>query len=140
MLDTPALRMSTVWNPRVDSEEAALGKALRTGGAAPPGALGRGDTGEALATWGTVAPGSLAAVDIADQRFIGLASSVDGDAADAIDDNGRFRRSLTNALTPCWGPLTKRGPRAVVALSGGRNPIGVGISAGLVDQPKFGSP
>src|ERR1700752_3925003 len=49
-------------------------------------------------------------------------------------------RSLAKAAIPCWVPLIKSGPRAVVALSGGRNPNGVGTSAGPVDQPKFGSP
>ena len=86
-----------------------------------------------------IAEGSVAAVDNAGKRSVMLGIE-GGDAAGTSDDNERFCRSFTNALTPCWVPLTKSGPRAVVSLSGGKNPNGVGISAGLVDQPKFGSP
>src|SRR5438270_7897201 len=50
-------------------------------------------------------------------------------------DAGIAARSPTKALTPCWVPLTKSGPRAVVALSGGRNPNGVGTFAGPVEKP-----
>src|ERR1700758_4132199 len=64
---------------------------------------------------------------------------LDGDMADA-DVDPRWDRSPTKAPIPCPAPLTKRGPSAVVSLSGGKNPNGVGTLAGLVDQPKLGSP
>src|ERR1700739_4947163 len=59
---------------------------------------------------------------------------------DIADGSCRADRSPTKAPIPCWVPLTRSGPRARVALSGGKNPNGVGTSAGLVDQPKFGLP
>src|ERR1700741_2642796 len=119
MLVTPMLTMSAVCSPTVNSEAPA--------------------SEYALATRVRVAPGSLAAVDIAGKRFIRLGSE-DGDAASTSDDTGRLCRSLTNALMPCWVPLARRGPRAMVALSGGRNPIWVGISAGVVGHRSSGAP
>ena len=62
------------------------------------------------------------------------------DSDRAGSDVGTLDKSLAKAANPCWVPLIKSGPRAVVALSGGKNPNAVGTSAGPVEKPKAGSP
>src|SRR6516164_5472791 len=42
-------------------------------------------------------------------------------------------KSPAAATIPCWVPLIIRGPSAVVALSGGNSPNGVGTFAGPVE-------
>src|ERR1700756_3063168 len=64
---------------------------------------------------------------------------LDSDRAGS-DVGTRADRSPTKAAIPCWVPLIKSGPSAIVALSGGNNPNGVGTSAGPVEKPKFGLP
>ena len=41
--------------------------------------------------------------------------------------------ALAAAAIPCWVPLTRSGPRAVVALRGDKNPNGVVTLAGPVE-------
>src|SRR6516164_8508512 len=71
--------------------------------------------------WAGRLSGPLPGDPAPESRFFRL----DGDMADA-EVVPRWERSLTKAVVPCWVPLIKRGPRAVVSLSGGSNPNGDG--------------
>ena len=87
-------------------------------------------------------PSIVDATDVAVGRanVLGTVDRADVNACDMPDSDRLGRdgspsawKALTAVAIPCWVPLTRSGPRAVVAPSGGKNPNGVFTLAGPVE-------